>query len=746
YTKTGDKGQTSLIGGKKVSKSHIRIEAYGTVDELNSYIGLLAAYTINAPYWAFLTAQQYDTYAGDDVVTPRPDYLCEFITEMQEMEETGVEVEVVYCANILTATAEENIAVINKMIEAGLTVSGIEMGNEMFYASKPTAGLLFKGDVGVTYKDCTTKKNGDPDSNDEDHIQGAIAAQAYYDYINGVQNENTACWLYEFQERSHPDDEGIIDNNMYCADSVVQVNDYIGEFKTNFPGIKIGVSCTPPGVNAYETVHNGIQNFHPDGENALYTAWDSLLGSKYNDIRIIDGISQKAFDAYIVHPYFDSRVLYLRCVEDYVVNDANTWEPSAEHIAYDGFTNTALDTRLADAFNCGREEFMNYVNYGFDKYWDYYKETYNFTSPANSKVLWFTEWNIIGRTNYFIEEDDYTNFDPDQAGIGLFNADIFYNTFLQSSMVFNWQHLIVEKALSSKLDNTATRDKNSRVQFATFHSMFNEKPLGPISQKLDLDEPDASDDADVTYKNNQRKRITYYTFDLLKDIYAEDLKWVPLFITSPDFDSVNFHLYGYLDNTDEYFLYVYFDNTDSISKTIALNPSITGKNKLDKFADKHVKYFHTNQLYSSNGYTPVLGHNEFYHADSGFYAPVAVTGFIEVDTNITTFEIPKYAQGYIKLPLKEPASGGKYSDDPASDPCDLYTAYHNMNESALYMEDLGGAAEINLYIYDITGRPVLESKLTGDKKISTSYLPSGIYVYVITGATGTCSDTFVVNK
>lgn len=40
YTKTGDKGTTSLIGGTKVSKSHLRIEAYGTVDELNSWIGL----------------------------------------------------------------------------------------------------------------------------------------------------------------------------------------------------------------------------------------------------------------------------------------------------------------------------------------------------------------------------------------------------------------------------------------------------------------------------------------------------------------------------------------------------------------------------------------------------------------------------------------------------------------------------------------------------------------------------------
>jgi cob(I)alamin adenosyltransferase len=41
YTKTGDQGQTALFGGKRVSKDDIRIEAYGTVDELNTFIGLL---------------------------------------------------------------------------------------------------------------------------------------------------------------------------------------------------------------------------------------------------------------------------------------------------------------------------------------------------------------------------------------------------------------------------------------------------------------------------------------------------------------------------------------------------------------------------------------------------------------------------------------------------------------------------------------------------------------------------------
>ena len=48
YTKTGDKGTTSLIGGTRLSKAHVRIDAYGTVDELNSYIGLLGDQPVNA--------------------------------------------------------------------------------------------------------------------------------------------------------------------------------------------------------------------------------------------------------------------------------------------------------------------------------------------------------------------------------------------------------------------------------------------------------------------------------------------------------------------------------------------------------------------------------------------------------------------------------------------------------------------------------------------------------------------------
>ncbi len=58
YTKTGDKGQTSLVGGQRVSKCCARLESYGTIDELNSHIGVLITYCTDQQDAEFLTDVQ----------------------------------------------------------------------------------------------------------------------------------------------------------------------------------------------------------------------------------------------------------------------------------------------------------------------------------------------------------------------------------------------------------------------------------------------------------------------------------------------------------------------------------------------------------------------------------------------------------------------------------------------------------------------------------------------------------------
>lgn len=62
YTRTGDEGETALFGGKRLSKSDLQVEVYGTVDELTSFVGLVASKIKDKKEREFLTELQKDFY------------------------------------------------------------------------------------------------------------------------------------------------------------------------------------------------------------------------------------------------------------------------------------------------------------------------------------------------------------------------------------------------------------------------------------------------------------------------------------------------------------------------------------------------------------------------------------------------------------------------------------------------------------------------------------------------------------
>ncbi|HTX89325.1 MAG TPA: ATP:cob(I)alamin adenosyltransferase, partial [Bacteroidales bacterium] len=72
YTKTGDKGETSLLGGTRVKKSHERVEAYGTVDELNSFLGMIAGQEIDPRYRAILLKIQENLFIAEAWIASDP--------------------------------------------------------------------------------------------------------------------------------------------------------------------------------------------------------------------------------------------------------------------------------------------------------------------------------------------------------------------------------------------------------------------------------------------------------------------------------------------------------------------------------------------------------------------------------------------------------------------------------------------------------------------------------------------------
>ncbi|MDZ7690373.1 MAG: cob(I)yrinic acid a,c-diamide adenosyltransferase [Balneolaceae bacterium] len=99
YTKRGDKGDTSLYGGARVSKSSARIKAYGTVDELNSWLGLALEYTRSEKAKNVLEEIQKHLFIlGADLATP-PDAK----TRISRIEETHV----VFLENAIDEMSEE---------------------------------------------------------------------------------------------------------------------------------------------------------------------------------------------------------------------------------------------------------------------------------------------------------------------------------------------------------------------------------------------------------------------------------------------------------------------------------------------------------------------------------------------------------------------------------------------------------------------------------------------------------------
>lgn len=93
YTKTGDQGLTSLIGGTRVKKSHLRIESYGTIDELNSYIGLVRDQPVNDSRKDLLKEIQDRLFTIGALLASDPDKSTMKIPDLHEEDVTLLEME-----------------------------------------------------------------------------------------------------------------------------------------------------------------------------------------------------------------------------------------------------------------------------------------------------------------------------------------------------------------------------------------------------------------------------------------------------------------------------------------------------------------------------------------------------------------------------------------------------------------------------------------------------------------------------
>jgi cob(I)alamin adenosyltransferase len=91
YTKKGDSGTTGLIGGTRVPKNHIRIESYGTIDELNSYIGLIRDQEISNDIKEVLIEVQDRLFTLGSLLAADPDKSKMILPQVHESDVTFIE-------------------------------------------------------------------------------------------------------------------------------------------------------------------------------------------------------------------------------------------------------------------------------------------------------------------------------------------------------------------------------------------------------------------------------------------------------------------------------------------------------------------------------------------------------------------------------------------------------------------------------------------------------------------------------
>lgn len=93
YTKTGDKGSTSLLGGARVSKADQRINAYGTIDELNCHVGLVADQEVNATRLELLRHIQNQLFSIGSLLAAAPDKEIKYLPQLEASEVSLLEEE-----------------------------------------------------------------------------------------------------------------------------------------------------------------------------------------------------------------------------------------------------------------------------------------------------------------------------------------------------------------------------------------------------------------------------------------------------------------------------------------------------------------------------------------------------------------------------------------------------------------------------------------------------------------------------
>ena len=193
YTKNGDKGMTSLIGGKKIEKDDIRVEAYGTIDELNSYIGLCYHYLKEDSDKEALRKIQVKLFdIGAELSSPNYkriknitkedalDYTCQLFEVLSELEKVNIVHRDITPKNILISS--DNVV---KLIDFGISRKTKE-GRTKDTTILGTAGYAAPEQFGFMQTDIRS----------DIYSVGVV----FHEMLTGKMPEGNKCICYDYKE------------------------------------------------------------------------------------------------------------------------------------------------------------------------------------------------------------------------------------------------------------------------------------------------------------------------------------------------------------------------------------------------------------------------------------------------------------------------------------------------------------------------------------------------------------------
>lgn len=660
--------------------------------------------------------------------TDHRNYLTDFIKLIRQIETNnpGHTVKIIVDLNIISESSSECAAIVNFLRSNPIhncTVVGVELGNECpsdFHWIVMGFAHFSEHDAGA----CDKAFNG-----------------SYWSFINGDPYTETLA-----QTRLNT----FLNPAMQLQDATGHYynRDFIKAFKYNFTtNCKIGIPGEgTPGDNL--TPHPVFLLSCP----RTATEWNTDIVSHYTDeiATMPPGLSKKKFDAVILHIYLDDKQNWGGIVDDAI--------PLAVTPFTDGLWNFAsYDSRLQSAFNgilffdpanptlTTSDSFMGFIKYGHKVAWDDYKTVFNFTPPTPAdnvrKELWMTEYNIKTSVDIGLRRGIYSN--------GFTHGFVLQEWFLKNLKV-----------------NYASGYKKNFFTYATFQNYagVGEDLLSPAESPRELYNylcknysPYNLGGGNPNKRDYYMKRTSYFVMSLLKEISAQNLKYVKTRYIS-GVSSLNPMPTMFIDPGNNY-LYMYYSNVKSTEQDYVINgeylAGLFSPTPIISFGTATLHYVKGTQLYSCSGsntlFDPLFntGYTNPTPTDRTCYDPEVTPAYLyQIEIQNTAFSVnspdcastpstiggcitvPPYSVGYVKIPILKnyKIEAPKVSEESETilfpNPANLwFSFYTTLNENQ--------TSPAKVEVYSVTGNLILTQNEMENAVIDISDIPSGIYLVKI---------------